>query len=73
MGMVKMGAICGERDGVRIPLFKGRKTCRKLERMAMKMPFCLRADQLEVIEPITGRQAEKAAPKREEWSMIRKN
>jgi hypothetical protein len=35
--------------------------------MAMKMPFCLRVDQWEVMEPITGRQAEKAAPENEEW------
>ncbi|KAK0424979.1 hypothetical protein QR680_008959 [Steinernema hermaphroditum] len=37
-------------------------TCRKLLRMAMKMPFCLRVDQWEVMLPMTGRQAEKAKP-----------
>lgn len=38
-------------------------TCRKLESIAMNIPFCLRVDQCEVMLPITGKQAEKQAPK----------
>lgn len=39
------------------------RTCRKLDKMAMKIPFWSMADQCEVMLPITGRHAEKATPK----------
>lgn len=41
---------------------KQKLTCKKLDKIAIKIPFCFNVDQCDVMLPITGKHAEKPTP-----------